>query len=87
MQFTTEKCSKGHLSHLQPKIATYQMEKRCLNSHDEPSLSKEEAEDFISRVLQIDLPTDHPPRLDWINQLILAFHRKLPFQVSFFLSV
>lgn len=55
-------------------------------SCSEPKLSREEAEEFISRVLCIDLPSCYPPSLDWINQLIKAFQRNVPFQNVSFLS-
>ncbi|XP_068246273.1 uncharacterized protein [Palaemon carinicauda] len=52
----------------------------------EPRLSREESEEFISRVLRIDLPSCYPPSLDWINELVRAFQRHIPFQNISFLS-
>nr|XP_053629701.1 uncharacterized protein LOC128686692 isoform X2 [Cherax quadricarinatus] len=47
---------------------------------DVPELKREEAEEFVTRVLELNLPETYPANIAWINQLIQAFQMKQPFQ-------
>ncbi|XP_050724242.1 uncharacterized protein LOC127002393 isoform X1 [Eriocheir sinensis] len=51
-----------------------------------PRISRHEAQVFITEILNEDLPLARPPSLPWINRIIQAFHKRLPFQNITFLS-
>uniref|UniRef100_A0A0P4W7X9 arylamine N-acetyltransferase n=1 Tax=Scylla olivacea TaxID=85551 RepID=A0A0P4W7X9_SCYOL len=52
----------------------------------QPDVTKDEAQSFITEVLKEELPQHYPPSILWINKIIQAFHRRLPFQNITFLS-
>ncbi|XP_050724238.1 uncharacterized protein LOC127002392 isoform X2 [Eriocheir sinensis] len=51
-----------------------------------PRISRHEANLFVTGILNEDLPLARPPSLPWINRIIQAFHKRLPFQNITFLS-
>lgn len=52
----------------------------CEERHKPLELLRQEAEEFITRNLEEDLPETHPVDIEWINGLIRAFQKKQPFQ-------
>ncbi|MPC07442.1 hypothetical protein E2C01_000004 [Portunus trituberculatus] len=55
-------------------------------ANQQPNVTKDEAQSFITEVLREELPQCYPPNIPWINKIIQAFHRRLPFQNITFLS-
>ena len=54
-----------------------------LDGQESLQITEGEAEVFVREVLKEELPPVYPASIEWINQLILAFHTRLPFQVLF----
>lgn len=52
----------------------------CEEQHQPLEILKEEAGEFISKNLKLNLPETHEVDIEWINQLIQAFQEKQPFQ-------